>query len=108
MIDSDEVKQRIDIVEYISRYTPLKKAGSQYKGICPFHTEKTPSFYVYPDQGSWHCYGACSTGGDVFSFLMKKENLEFAEAAEILAREAGVDLPHPAGPTTASARPYTS
>ncbi len=91
MIDSDEVKQRIDIVEYISRYTPLKKAGSQYKGICPFHTEKTPSFYVYPDQGSWHCYGACSTGGDVFSFLMKKENLEFAEAAEILAREAGVE-----------------
>lgn len=92
MIDSDEIKQRIDIVEYISRYTPLKKAGRQYKGLCPFHTEKTPSFYVYPDQGTWHCYGACSTGGDVISFLMKKESLTFLEAIEILGREAGVDV----------------
>lgn len=92
MIDSDEIKQRIDIVDYISRYTPLTKAGRQYKGLCPFHTEKTPSFYVYPEQGSWHCYGACSTGGDVISFLMKKENLTFLEAIQILAREAGVEI----------------
>jgi DNA primase len=89
---SDEIKQRIDIVEFISRYTPLKKAGKQYKGCCPFHSERTPSFYVYPDQGSWHCYGACSTGGDVFSFLMKKENLDFREALQALARETGIDL----------------
>jgi DNA primase len=92
VIDSDEIKQRIDIVDYISRYTPLKKSGRQYKGLCPFHTEKTPSFYVYPDQGSWHCYGACSTGGDVISFLMKKEDLTFVEAVKILAQEAGVDV----------------
>ncbi|MFN2201216.1 MAG: DNA primase [Caldilineaceae bacterium] len=92
MIDSDEIKQRIDIVDYISRYTPLKKSGRQYSGLCPFHTEKTPSFYVYPDQGSWHCYGACSTGGDVISFLMKKEDLTFLEALKILAQETGVDV----------------
>ena len=92
MIDADEIKQRIDIVDYISRYTPLTKAGRQYKGLCPFHTEKTASFYVYPDQGSWHCYGACSTGGDVISFLMKKENLSFLDAVQILGREAGVDV----------------
>ncbi len=92
MIDSDEIKQRIDIVEYISRYTPLKKAGKQYKGLCPFHTEKTPSFYVYPDDGSWHCYGACATGGDVISFLMKKESLTFVEAIRILGTEAGIDV----------------
>ena len=78
MIDSDEIKQRIDIVEYISRYTPLQKAGRQYKGLCPFHTEKTPSFYVYPDQGSWHCYGACGSRRRCHSpSSMKKENVEF-------------------------------
>ncbi len=94
---SDEVKQRIDIVEFISRYTPLKKAGSSYKGLCPFHTERTPSFVVFPNTGTWHCFGACGIGGDIFNFLEKKENLEFREALEILAREAGVQLDEPSG-----------
>ncbi len=94
---SDEVKQRIDIVEFISRYTPLKKAGSTYKGLCPFHTERTPSFVVFPATGTWHCFGACGTGGDIFTFVEKKENLEFREALEILAREAGVQLDEPSG-----------
>ena len=89
---SDEVRQRIDIVGLISRYTPLKKAGSTYKGLCPFHSERTPSFVVFPHSNTWHCFGACATGGDAFTFLMKKENIEFREALEILAREAGVNL----------------
>lgn len=88
----DEIKQRVDIVELISRYTPLKKAGSTYKGLCPFHHERTPSFVVFPHTGTWHCFGACSTGGDVFTFLMKQEQLEFREALEMLARETGVSL----------------
>jgi DNA primase len=89
---SDEIKQRIDIVEFISRYTQLKKAGSTYKGLCPFHSERTPSFVVYPNSGTWHCFGSCGTGGDIFSFLMKKENLDFREALQILAQQAGVSL----------------
>src|SRR3954453_14527540 len=89
---SDEIKQRIDIVEFVSRYTPLKKAGSTYKGLCPFHSERTPSFVVYPDSGTWHCFGSCGTGGDLFSFLMKKENLDFREALQVLAQQAGVSL----------------
>ncbi len=94
---SDEVKERIDIVDFISRYTPLKKAGSSYKGLCPFHSERTPSFVVYPHSGTWHCFGACGTGGDVFTFLMQKENLDFREALQVLAREAGVQLEEPSG-----------
>lgn len=90
----DEIKQRVDIVDVISRYTPLKKAGSTYKGLCPFHEERTPSFVVFPHTGTWHCFGACGTGGDVFTFLMKKENLDFRETLELLARETGVEL-HP-------------
>ena len=83
---SDEIKQRIDLVEFISRYTQLKKAGATYKGICPFHSERTPSFVVFPHTGTWHCFGSCGTGGDLFSFLMKKENLDFREALQILAQ----------------------
>jgi DNA primase len=89
---SDEIKQRIDLVEFISRYTQLKKAGATYKGNCPFHSERTPSFVVFPHTGTWHCFGSCSMGGDLFSFLMKKENLDFREALQILAQQAGVSL----------------
>ena len=89
---TDEVKQRVDVVELISRYTPLKRAGSVYKGLCPFHSERTPSFVVFPHTGTWHCFGACGTGGDVFSFVMRKENLTFREALEMLAQQVGVDL----------------
>ncbi|MCX6028479.1 MAG: DNA primase [Chloroflexi bacterium] len=89
---TDEIKERLDIVEVISAYVPLKKAGRSYKGLCPFHGEKTPSFIVFPDSQSWHCFGACGTGGDVFSFVMKRENLDFGEALERLAAKAGVQL----------------
>jgi DNA primase len=89
---TDEVKQRVDVVELISRYTPLKRAGSVYKGLCPFHSERTPSFVVFPHTGTWHCFGACGTGGDVFAFVMRKENLTFREALEHLAQQVGVDI----------------
>jgi DNA primase len=88
----DEIKQQLDIVDFINGYVPLKKAGRNYKGLCPFHTEKTPSFVVFPDSQSWHCFGACSTGGDIFEFAMRRENLDFREALSLLAERAGVDL----------------
>lgn len=88
----DDVKQKTDIVDVIGQYVTLKKAGRNLKALCPFHGEKTPSFIVYPDEGSWHCFGSCNTGGDVFSFLMKKENIDFGEALRRLAQRAGVEL----------------
>ncbi|MCE7987357.1 MAG: DNA primase [Caldilinea sp. CFX5] len=88
----DEVKQRLDAVELIGRYVELRKAGTIYKGLCPFHNERTPSFVVYPDRGTWHCFGSCGTGGDIFNFVMRRENLEFREALELLAQQAGVTL----------------
>ncbi len=88
----DEVKQRIDAVDLIGRYVQLRKAGTTYKGLCPFHDERSPSFTVFPDSGTWHCFGSCGVGGDIFSFLMRRENLEFREVLEMLAREVGVNL----------------
>jgi DNA primase len=91
----DEVKDRVDIIELISSYVPLKKAGRNYKGLCPFHTEKTPSFVVFPDTQTWHCFGACGTGGDIFRFIMQREGMDFSEALRELARRAGVPLSSP-------------
>lgn len=88
----EEIKQRIDIVDFISRYVTLKKAGSTFKANCPFHDERTPSFVVFPHTGTWHCFGSCGTGGDIFSFLMRQEQLDFREALQLLAEEAGIDL----------------
>jgi DNA primase len=88
----DDIKDRVDVVEFISQYVPLKKAGRNYHGLCPFHADTTPSFVVFPDGQRWYCFGACGTGGDIFTFLMKKENLEFSEALRILAQRAGIQL----------------
>jgi DNA primase len=93
----DEIKSKLDIVEYIQRTVPLKKAGRVFKANCPFHHEKTPSFVVDPDRQTWRCFGACAEGGDLFSFAMKQSGWSFHEAMEELAKLAGVEL-HPQTP----------
>ncbi|MBF0563784.1 MAG: DNA primase [Nitrospirae bacterium] len=89
----DEIKDRADIVEVISQYVQLKKAGSTYKGLCPFHAEKTPSFTVNPQKQVFHCFG-CGTGGDILAFLMKQERVNFFEAMQLLAERVGVKIPN--------------
>ncbi len=89
---TDDIKSRLDIVELVSAYLPLKKSGVSFKACCPFHHEKTPSFYVSRDKGMWYCFG-CSEGGDIFTFVQKLEGMDFPEALRLLADKAGVRLP---------------
>jgi len=86
------VRDRVDIVDLIGRHVGLKKAGRTWKGLCPFHSEKTPSFIVSPDRGTYHCFG-CGEGGNVFGFLMKHEGMSFPEAVRSLAADAGIEIP---------------
>ena len=88
----EAIKDRSDIVDLIGTYVSLKRAGSNYNGLCPFHSEKTPSFTVFPDNQSFFCFG-CEAGGDAFTFIMRTENLDYKGAIEFLAKRSGVDLP---------------
>ncbi|OGH65805.1 MAG: DNA primase [Candidatus Magasanikbacteria bacterium RIFCSPLOWO2_01_FULL_33_34] len=91
MSDTQLIKDKLDIADFISEYIQLKPAGINHKGCCPFHQEKTPSFMVNRERQSWHCFG-CSKGGDIFSFLQEIEGMEFVEALKFLADRAGVQL----------------
>ena len=89
----DEIKPRIDIVDLVSETVKLRRSGKNYTGFCPFHANtRTPAFVVFPDSGTWRCFGQCNEGGDIFRFVMKKEGWDFAETLRYLAERAGVQL----------------
>jgi len=91
MGQSEEIKSKLDIVEVIREYVPVKAVGANFQALCPFHNENTPSFVISPEKQIWHCFG-CGRGGDVFSFVMEKEGLGFMETLRLLAPKAGVVL----------------
>ncbi len=91
---ADRVKQQADIVRVVGEYVQLKKAGQNFRGLCPFHSEKTPSFNVHPTRQIYHCFG-CGKGGDVFSFVMEMEKCEFPDAIRIVAEKCGIAIPRP-------------
>jgi DNA primase len=93
----DEIRTRVDLVDLVGTYVPLKRAGERWKGLCPFHQEKTPSFTVNPKLGIFHCFG-CHAGGDAFEFLKRHDRLDFPEAVRVLAQRTGVALPASGGP----------
>ncbi|MDO8529043.1 MAG: CHC2 zinc finger domain-containing protein, partial [bacterium] len=88
----EDIKSRINIVDLIGEYVRLQKSGSGWKGLCPFHREKSPSFTVSEEKQFWHCFG-CHKGGDIFSFINEIEGIEFKETLKMLAEKTGVELP---------------
>ncbi|HEY7294427.1 MAG TPA: CHC2 zinc finger domain-containing protein, partial [Dehalococcoidia bacterium] len=88
----ENVRARVDIVELIGEQVRLQRAGSTFKALCPFHGEKTPSFIVNPERQTWRCFGQCADGGDIFTFVMKRDGVDFAAALRTLAERAGVAL----------------
>src|SRR3954470_13090980 len=86
-----ELKQKLDLVDFIGETVQLRKAGTTFKGLCPFHGEKTPSFVVTPARETWHCFG-CGRGGDIFTFVMERDGVDFPSALRQLAGRAGVEL----------------
>lgn len=93
---ADEIKSKLDIVDFVSNTVNLRKTGKNYTGFCPFHQNtKTPSFVVFPDTQSWRCFGACADGGDIFSFVMRQEGYDFKDALQALANQAGITLNTP-------------
>jgi DNA primase len=89
----DDVKARIDIVDLVSETVKLRRSGKSYSGFCPFHpNSRTPAFVVFPESGTWRCFGQCNEGGDVFRYVMKKEGWDFPQALQYLAQRAGVEL----------------
>ncbi|TAL65783.1 MAG: DNA primase [Burkholderiaceae bacterium] len=100
----DQIKQRVDIVEIVGRHVQLKKGGPDFKGLCPFHGEKTASFLVSPQRQTYHCFG-CGVHGDALQFLMEMEGLSFRETVEELAQAAGIAIPQPDPSATAAKRP---
>lgn len=94
MTTIDEIKSKIDIVDLVSEAgVKLRKAGRSQTGFCPFHDNKhTPAFVVWPESGTWRCFGQCNEGGDIFKFVMKREGIDFKEALQKLAARAGVEI----------------
>src|SRR3990170_2789527 len=93
MTTIDEIKDRIDIVDLVSETVQLRRSGKNYLGFCPFHSNtRTPAFVVFPETGTWRCFGQCNEWGDIFGFVMKKEGWDFAEAIRSLSERAGVEL----------------
>src|SRR5579884_3288820 len=95
----ETIKAKVDVVEEVGLVVALQKAGKAFKGLCPFHNERTPSFYVFGETQTWRCFG-CNEGGDVFTFVQKQQGLEFREALQYLAEKAGVAVEEYSGPTS--------
>lgn len=96
MTVTDEIKNRLDIVDIVSETVKLRRSGKSLSGFCPFHpNSKTPAFVVFPDTGTWRCFGQCNDGGDIFKYVMKREGMDFSQALKYLAERAGVQLTPP-------------